>query len=263
MRIGLLLVVIAALSVALWFTEPAPAPVPAAPASPNVSGQAHAPSHGPKPEEAVVEEEEPAVKEVLPVLEKGVSPSLKHLLLTDAEACAKRVRFWTSKEQLFAADLRLTSGKDGVTASVLRNVAKRPPFERCIDRELRTQPVNDIELTAPAMRTSFSLADVTQVEKRPGELPEPAEVIALLKKCAPGTPLVVRFDAVVGEGAVVIEKPDLQGELAPPARQCLLAGLERHVAFTEESKPGWAGLHQELKVDDKGKATKTVMKFLK
>lgn len=261
LRMGLLVVVVATLGGVLgWFLNRPPSAARSPEA--NLATQPHAPSHAPRPEEVTaVEEEEPVAREELPMLEHGVSPSLKHLLLFTASACAQRVLFWTSKEELFSADLRLTGGKDGVTASVLRDVTKRPPFERCLDRELRTQPVTDIELTAPEMRTYFSLAETTDLEKRPGELPESAEVLALVKRCAAGTPLLVRYEAVVGEAAVVIEKPELQAELDPTARQCLRAGLERRIAFTEESRPGWKGLHAELKVDATGTATKSTMKF--
>ena len=132
-RIGLLVVVIAALGgVTGWFfSRPPPAP------SSNVMNQAHAPTHGPKPEEAAaVDEEEAVVKEELPLLEHGVSPSLKHLLLFAADGCAKRVRFWTAKEQLFATDLRLSKGADGVTASVLRDVTKHFAEVRELKRKL-------------------------------------------------------------------------------------------------------------------------------
>lgn len=262
-RIGLLVVVVAALGGVLgWFFSRPPATSPSPGSSP--LDQAHAPSHAPRPEEVTaVEEEEPVAKEELPLLEHGVSPSLKHLLLSAAGSCAKRVLFWTAKEQLFAADLRLASGKDGVTASVLRDVTKRPPFERCLDRELRTQSVSDIELTGPEMRTYFSLAEATELARREGELPEAAEVLALVKRCAPGTPLLLRYDVVVGATEVVIEKPELQAEVDAAARQCLLAGIERRVAFTAESRPGWTGAHAELKIDASGRATKSSMKFLK
>ena len=260
-RIGLLVVVIAALGGVLgwFFNRPPPPP------STNGMNQAHAPTHGPKPEEAAaVDEEEAVVKEELPLLEHGVSPSLKHLLLFTAGGCAKRVHFWTAKEQLFAGDLRLTRGADGVTASVLRDVTNRPPFERCLDRELRTQHVDDIELTAPEMRTYFSLAEATDLEKRSGDLPETPELLALVKRCAPHADVLIRYDAVVN-GAAVVLTPAFQGEteLEPSEHTCLQAGLERTIAFTEENRPGWKGLHVELKVDAAGKASKSSMKFLK
>ena len=206
---------------------------------------------------------ERAAVEDLPVFEGGLTPELKHFALVTVENCTHRVIAWTADEQLFAADLKLTKEKDGARARVLRDVTRRSPFERCLDHDLQAQVLDDVNLTAPAMRVFFSLPELMHLEKKPGALPEPTEVHALMQKCG-APPMAVHYQVSVEADAVVVEKPTFVPEdVTATVRACLEAGIARRVTFPPESRPGWTSARAEVKTHEGGVLTRSTMRFVK
>lgn len=167
--------------------------------------------------------------------------------------CERKVIRWLSTEAALMADLHLEATDAGVKVGF---TAQGTPMLRCTTRLLEDERF-DMDLPSQTMVASY-------FDRRKhrggggGVLPDVAEVLALVEKCAPTgvatAPINLSTTARVHGTEVVVDKPVIESVgLDAWARNCIELGLVRTVAFDEDSRPSWSSVTLELTTDASGK----------
>ncbi len=243
------------------------APTTAPRAAPSAKATPREPPPGPASERPTVnagstEPDEPSapvnLRPAVPPVEVGDNRAFSRMYFDAAQRCVKQVLIWNTIELRLLTDVRLVQA-DGitVTAGLARDPVDRSPFERCIDLELRGEPVPGVHLTKPMMRTAVPRIDTDALEARPA-IPDAMELFVLMKRCLaqgnePPHETTAHYEAMVRGEAVLVEKAVVKSDgLTEIERHCIELKLERRVAFDDASQPSWQHIALDLKTNEDG-----------